>query len=118
MMKCKHLKLNLKKIVKKVTVEKVQEMKKDLTNLSRDKFGNFLREFSIRIKKQEVVRREKRIPLLNSRKCKPNPNAALHWCIEEISFLLLKMDRNLPFRLSLHPIEILMVIKKYMKVVH
>lgn len=39
-------------------VEKVQEMKKDLTNLSRDKFGNFLREFSIRIKKQEVVRRE------------------------------------------------------------
>lgn len=86
MMKCKHLKLNLKKIVKKVTVEKVQEMKKDLTNLSRDKFGNFLREFSIRIKKQEVVRREKRIPLLNSRKCKPNPNAALHWCIEEISF--------------------------------
>lgn len=58
MMKCKHLKLTLKKIVKKVTVEKVQEMKKDLTNLSRDKFGNFLREFSIRIKQQEVVRRE------------------------------------------------------------
>lgn len=58
MMKCKHLKLNLKKIVKKVTVEKVQEMKKDLTNLSREKIGNFLREFSIRIKKQEVVRRE------------------------------------------------------------
>lgn len=51
-------KTKLKKIVKKVTVEKVQEMKKDLTNLSRDKFGNFLREFSIRIKKQEVVRRE------------------------------------------------------------
>lgn len=58
MMKCKHLKLTLKKIVKKVTVEKVQEMNKDLTNLSRDKFGNFLREFSIRIKQQEVVRRE------------------------------------------------------------
>lgn len=59
MMKCKHLKLNFKKIVKKVTIEKWQEMKKDLTNLSRDKFGNFLREFSIRIKKtHEVVRRE------------------------------------------------------------
>lgn len=51
-------KTKFKKNRQKVTVEKVQEMKKDLTNLSRDKFGNFLREFSIRIKKQEVVRRE------------------------------------------------------------
>lgn len=49
------LKTEITKIAKEVTEEKVQEMKEDLTNFSRDEFRNFRENFLKELKSELVM---------------------------------------------------------------